>query len=246
MRSVAAVYYPPDNQLEVFSVDKQGALIVVWKEENGNWQGPISLTSLGFAPPNASIAAVYNPSSQQLEVFVFDISGAVNLLWKVQNESWNGPMPLTTQGFAPIGAGVAAAYYPPFDQMEVFTINTNGVLNVIWKEGNGNWNEPIGITELNFAPPGAEVKAIYYLLQEQLEVFFAGNYGALHCVRKHFNTAWEKPTDLTEAWLVAGGTPLSAVFYPPSISCLCSLWMLQVRCVAAGRNRILIGKVLLF
>ncbi|MEJ7680541.1 MAG: hypothetical protein WKG06_22350 [Segetibacter sp.] len=91
MRSVAAVYYPPDNQLEVFSVDKQGALIVVWKEENGNWQGPISLTSLGFAPPNASIAAVYNPSSQQLEVFVFDISGAVNLLGRYRMKAGMAP-----------------------------------------------------------------------------------------------------------------------------------------------------------
>lgn len=57
--------------------------------------------------------ALYYPTSQQLEVFSTDDDGAVKVTWKVQNENWNPPYPLTEPGFRQAGTPLAGSYYPP-------------------------------------------------------------------------------------------------------------------------------------
>jgi hypothetical protein len=128
-RSLAAAYYPPDNHLEVFFVNQQGMLCVVWKEQNGPWLGPKDLTEPGFAPPGAPVAAVVYPSHQQFEVFVVDTHGALHVLWKVGNGDWQGPVCRTAQGFAAAGAHLAAVYYPTYDQLEAFTVELTRALH---------------------------------------------------------------------------------------------------------------------
>lgn len=151
--AVAAVYYPNFEQLEVFVVDIRGALNVVWKAHDGNWNPPVVLTRDGFAPPGAPLAAVYQPINEQLEVFVVDSSGALNVVWKANNHTWSSPpLALTLGGFTKPGASVATAYYPTYQQLEVFTIDINGVFSVISKAHNGAWFTPIGVTGANFAP----------------------------------------------------------------------------------------------
>ena len=87
--SVAAVYYPPNNQLEVFFVDTQGALTLVWKAQNGAWNRPFRLTAAGFTAPGAPVASVFYPLNNQLEIFVVDAHGSLTLFWKAQNGAWN-------------------------------------------------------------------------------------------------------------------------------------------------------------
>lgn len=152
LRTLAAAYYPPDNHLEVFFVDQQGVLCVVRKLQNGPWQGPEDLTEPGFAPPGTPVAAVVYPSHQQFEVFVVDTHGALHVLWKVGNENWQGPVGLTTQGFAAVRAHLAAVYYRTYDQLEVFTVDPHGVLHVIWKQNNECWQDPVGLTAPCLAP----------------------------------------------------------------------------------------------
>jgi hypothetical protein len=87
-------------------------------------------------PPAAPVAAVYQPLNEQLEVFTVDANGTLNIVWKDNNGGWKGPLPLTLPNFTIPGASVAAIYYPTFEQLEVFVIDKNGVLNVIWKDHN--------------------------------------------------------------------------------------------------------------
>ena len=44
------VYYPPGQNLELFFVDRSGALTLAWKHANEAWKGPIRLSESGFAP----------------------------------------------------------------------------------------------------------------------------------------------------------------------------------------------------
>jgi hypothetical protein len=212
--SIAAVYYPPNNQLEVFFVDPAGALTVVWKAQNSAWKPPHPLTAPGFARPGAPVAAVWYPLNNQLEVFVVDAKGALTLFWKAQNGAWNSPFRLTGESFAPPGTPVAAVYYPPNNQLEVFLFDGNGAFNVVWKAQNGTWHPVFALTAPGFAPAGTPVAAVYYPPNNQLEVFHADSHGALKVIWKEQNQAWKQPFTLTAAGTTAAGAPLSAVFYP--------------------------------
>jgi len=212
--SVAAVYYPPNNQLEVFFVDTQGALSLVWKAQNGPWNRPFRLTVAGFATPGAPVAAVFYPLNNQLEVFVVDAHGTLTLFWKAQNGAWNSPFQLSSQGFAPAGTPVAAVYYPPNNQLEVFLIDRDGAFNVVWKAQNGRWNAPFALTPKTFAAALTPLSAVYYPPNNQLEVFHIDRHGALIVMWKAQNGSWNAPVALTDSTFAPPGAPLSAAYYP--------------------------------
>jgi hypothetical protein len=127
--SVSAVFYPLNSQLEVFFVDQRGALIVVWKAQNGPWHSPFPLTADGFTVPGSPVSAVFYPFNNQLEVFVVDGRGALNVVWWTQDRGWSEPFALTPEHFAPVDTPISAVYYPPNDQLEVFLIDRNGAFN---------------------------------------------------------------------------------------------------------------------
>jgi hypothetical protein len=215
-RAAAAVYYPPANHLEVLSIDRFGNLSVAWKVENGPWQGPAGVVGAGFAPPGAPVAAVSSGSRQQLEVFVVDAHGALNVVWKERNDPWHRPpFTMTPQGFAPRYGSVAAAHYLPYDQLEVFAVDTRGVLNVVWKERNDPWKLPVGLTDPGFAPAGAALSAVAYPVNDRLEVFLIDSAGALREIRKSQNQPWEVPPEITSPGLAQPGGSVAAAYYPP-------------------------------
>jgi hypothetical protein len=156
---------------------------------------------------------VYQPLNEQLEVFFAGTDGVLYDVWKDNNNPWKGPVGLTPPGFAPSGAHVAGAYYPTFKTLEVFLVDGRGVVNVVWKDNNGNWQGPVGLTPEGVAPPGAPLTVVYQPLNEQLEVFFAGTDGVLYDVWKDNNNPWKGPVGLTTA---LAGCAISGVYYAPN------------------------------
>jgi hypothetical protein len=214
--SVAAIYYPTYQQLEVFVVDRNGVLNVVWKDHNGPWHAPVGLTDPGFAPPGAPLAGVYQPLNEQLEVFVVGASGALNVVWKDNNGIWKRPFALTGAAFATPGAYVAGAYYPSYKQLEVFLLDKNGVFNAVWKANNGSWHSPVGLSPLGFARQGAPLTAIYQPLNEQLEVLTVDSRGAINVIWKEHNGPWHAPVGLTGVDSINVGSALTGIHYPPN------------------------------
>jgi hypothetical protein len=191
--SVAAVYYPKYEQLEAFVVDTNGALRRVWKAHDGLWNAPQTLKPTGFAPSGAPLAAVYQPINEQLEVFLVDSGGALQDVWKANNDDNWGIRTLSSADFAKPGASVAGIYYPKYEQLEVFVVDKNGVFNVVLKVRNGlvhDWFPPAGQTSAGFAPSGAPLAAVYQPINEQLEVFLVDGKGALQDIWKANNNAW--------------------------------------------------------
>jgi hypothetical protein len=191
-RTVNLTYWPPDNHLESLFVDGRGALNVVWKVQNGPWQGPVGLTAAGLAPPGAPVALVAYPLQNQFEALQVDNRGAVNVVWKVGNAAWQGPVGLTPAGFAPPAANIAAVYYEPYDQLEAFVVDAHGVLCVVWKRDNGNW-QVAGLTRPNFAPPGAHVAVSPFPIDNQLFLCVVDGAGAVQCLCKSNNGLWSQP-----------------------------------------------------
>jgi hypothetical protein len=67
-----------------------------------------------------------------------------------------------------IGSGInlAAAYYPPNEQLEAFFVDSRGAINVMWKAQGGRWRPAVALTEAGFAPAGAPLAVVYQPLNE--------------------------------------------------------------------------------
>jgi hypothetical protein len=213
--SVAAVYYPPNDQLEVFVVDRTGTLFVVWKAQNGFWHEPYPLTEAGFASPGAPLAAVYYPVNQQLEVFVVDQKHlTLNVIWKERNGSWHPPTPITAAGSFPPFAAPTAVYHPPNEQLEVFIADAHGTVHVVWKEHNHAWKTPFPLPAPALTFAGAPIAAVYYPLNEHLEIFVVDRRGALHVLWKEHNGSWKSPFQMTDSEFALPAASVTAVYYP--------------------------------
>jgi hypothetical protein len=211
---LAAVYHPVHQTLEVFAVDDSGAVRGVWKERNSIWRPPFNLTPPGFAPPGAPLVAVSHPEHRTLEVFVVGTDGAVRGVAKPSDRPWGAPWNLTTAGFAPPRASLAAVYHPVHKTLEVFVVGTDGAVRGVAKLIDRPWGDPWNLTGPNFAPPGAPLAAVSHPEHRTLEVFIVGNDGAVRGVAKLSDRPWGDPWNLTTAGFAPPGASLAAVYHP--------------------------------
>jgi hypothetical protein len=211
--SLATVYYPPNEQLEEFYVDYQGAINVVWKAQGGRWRPAVALTAPGFAPPGAPLAAVYQELNEQLEVFTVGVDGAVRGIYKAHNGPWQPPFTLTDAGLALPGAHLAASSYPLNNQLEVFVVDRGGRLVVISKAENGAWKPAGGLRE-GFAAPGAPLAVVYQSPYAQLEVFAVAGDGSVHGLWRAQNSYWSEQFSLAPAGFAPPSANVAAIFYP--------------------------------
>jgi hypothetical protein len=57
-----------DNQIDLFFIDGNGVVNVMWVVDVGVWQGPVGLTASGAAPGGAPIVAAPQ-TSNQIDIF---------------------------------------------------------------------------------------------------------------------------------------------------------------------------------
>ena len=167
---------------------------VIWKNNNLPWDHPpVAISPPNFAPPGAGISSVFYPIDNQLEIFTVGNDGRVYVMWKKNNLDWEEPAAISPPNFAPPGAGISSVFYPINNQLEVFTVGSNGRVYVMWKQNNQDWenrDEPTPISPPNFAPPNANISSTYYPINNQLEVFTVGNDGRFYVMRKVENNWW--------------------------------------------------------
>ena len=78
----------------------------------------------------------------------------VNVLWKAQNGAWNRPAGISPPQTGIPGKSIAASFYPPNNQLEVFTVGANGAVNLLWKAQNSAWKPLVSLTGAGAAQPG--------------------------------------------------------------------------------------------
>jgi hypothetical protein len=209
---LAAVWQPLNEQLEVFTVNPNGQLVVAWKAHNGRWLGPVAISRANFARPGAHVTAVFQPVNNQLEVFAIDATGAVRLAWKAQNGTWQDSVALTPPGTAPAGAPITAVWQPLNEQLEVFWIGNDGALRGVWKQHNGRWQPPFTLTPAGFTNPRAKIAAVWQPLNEQLELFAVDKAGGINVIWKAHNGRWFAPYVLGGPGIARAGADIVAAF----------------------------------
>ncbi|THF87701.1 hypothetical protein E7T09_00165 [Deinococcus sp. KSM4-11] len=195
---------------------------------NPNWNGNGQLSDLdkigvnvlygkGSTPvPGSSpeIADYPTFNLEQFETMYVTPQGALGLVWKVNNSWWKGPITLSGPGLLPQGARISMVAYPLNNQLEAFYAANDGAIYVTYKAKNGAWSNPIRLTAPNTIRPGGDLHAAFYPLNNQLEVLYLGNDGALHVLWKAQNGAWNAPGTISPANQGPSGGGVSVVFNP--------------------------------
>lgn len=93
-KAIVSAFQPLNNQLEVATVGANGAINLLWKENNSAWKPPVSLTAAGAATPGSNLDLQFQPLNNQMEIFFSDRANHLALVFKAQNRAWSGPFPL--------------------------------------------------------------------------------------------------------------------------------------------------------
>ncbi len=205
--SIATAFQNP-TQLDTFVVGRDGGLWVSWEVNNGVWtdlvlldRGPAEITPPGLAPPDAQVAAA-KQNDNQLDAFVVDALGQAWVTWEVGDGHWsdgtNGfprPAPITLPGTTASGGCIAVAQQNN-NQLDAFVVGNDGQVVVTWEGNDGRWTDglngftpPAAITPPHRAQPGSCVAAIKQN-DNQLDVLYAGNDGALYVTWEAGDSRW--------------------------------------------------------
>ena len=143
------------SQLDVFAVDRQGQLQIWWESQGSGWT-QVPMPNGSGLPPGAAMGVGYaqydtpwqnTPIGNQLDVFVVDTNGKLQIWWVYQSGGWmHAPMPfnITLPPGAPLATG-----YQQFDsdtkpnQLDVFGVDTNGRIQAFWESYDGSWSNGV-------------------------------------------------------------------------------------------------------
>jgi hypothetical protein len=192
-----------DDQLDVFSVGRDGAIYVTWEHADGPWSDggtvagynrrplPARITPPNLAPRDAVVTSA-KQTPNQLDAFWVGNDGAISVTWVAGAGQWTdgvapagSPVRITPPGFAKPGACIAAAQQTD-NQLDLFVVRDDGAVWVTWVTGTGHWSDgtpgnasPARITPTGYATPGACIAAARQT-DNQLDVFFVRGDGAVY------------------------------------------------------------------
>ena len=155
--------------------------VATFFEVDGVWPpaGPVPFTQAGLAPAGAPLAVTVRDHKHE-DLFVVDNTGAIAWTAIRDNGPWSFPAArITPEGFAPVGASLAAVARRP-EQVDVFVVSSwDGAIWTVFgpATGVGKW-KIARISEPKTAPPGAPLAAITRDRQD-VDVFVAGRGGAV-------------------------------------------------------------------
>ncbi|HZD66646.1 MAG TPA: hypothetical protein VE152_11165 [Acidimicrobiales bacterium] len=206
------------DQTDVFRVNGNGAVEVRWVRGAGGWEGPLTISPPGLAPPGAHLAASRQfGAPDQTDVFVVGDDGAIRVLWVRGAGRWQGPLAISPTGFAPPGAGLAASnQFGIPDQTDLFVVGGNGLPSVFWVRGLGRWQGPrdaagSGVPQALHAPPGANLAASnQFGIPDQTDLFVVGNLGQTQVSWVQGAGVWRGPLVILDRGFVPPGAALRA------------------------------------
>lgn len=206
---VALHHQGSPNQLDALFVDTNGVVNVMWVNGLDAWQGPVGLTPANAAQPGAPIALHHQVDQNQLDALFVDTRGAINVMWVIGGDIWQGPVALTAPNVAPPGAPIALSHQVDQNQLDVVFVDVNGAINVMWVTGGGAWQGPVALTAPNTAPPGAPVALHHQVNEGQLDVVFVDVSGAVNVMWVIGGGAWQGPVALTAPNTAPPGAPVT-------------------------------------
>ena len=135
------------NQTDVFLIDYTGQLDVFWVDGAGTWGGPQKIGAPGALGVGMDfIAASQQFGLNQTDVFGINSNYQLEVFWVDNGGAWRGPEAIGPAGLAYAGgSGFAVGQQVGLNQTDVFQIDGNGNLDMLWVDGGGVWNGPVVI-----------------------------------------------------------------------------------------------------
>jgi hypothetical protein len=208
--NVAASQQFGANQTDVFFVDPNGQLNVVWVVGEGSWNGPEKIGPEGVFNPGGYLTASRQFGANQTDVFLVDLNGQLNVFWVEGEGAWNGPQKIGPTGIAYPGSSIAASQQFGLNQTDVFLVDKTGQLNVFWVVGNGAWNGPEKIGPAGFCYPGGVLAASQQFGANQTDLFLVDKTGQLNVFWVVGSGAWNGPEKIGGTGITIAGACISA------------------------------------
>ncbi|MDQ6740526.1 MAG: hypothetical protein M3021_09240 [Actinomycetota bacterium] len=216
-QALSAVYNPTAHTLNVFMIDRAGAMRYVWKGNNGPWQQPVTISSDNFAAAGAPLSGVYYPLGKHMEVFVVGTDGILRGAWKPDDGNWKADLTISPPGFASPRAPVSAVYQPRNQQLEVFVVSKAGALWDSWKsqDAGNKWQPPVRLTDDHeHLHDGSPVAAVSQDFNDELDVFGVDQTQAnLWSSHKVANGPWRRPVQVSGAYFTPVYMPSDCSLY---------------------------------
>jgi surface antigen len=187
-------YNPSTNYTQAFFEGPNNSLSTEWNN-TGSWNGPTTVPASGDTGTTYSNpTAIYNPSTNFLEVFVQGPNHSLDAYWEtVGAPSWSGPSVLGGSGTT--YSAPAAIYNPSTNYVEVFAQGPNNSLDTYWDIVGNPWSSGSVTVGGNQVPTYSDPTAIYNPSTNFLQVFTEGASNTLY-------SAWETVGNPT--WTGAG------------------------------------------
>jgi hypothetical protein len=97
------------------------------------------------------------------------------------------------------------------NQTDVFSVASNGAVQVFWVSGAGSWNGPLAISAPGLAPAGAQLAVSQQFgVPDQTDVFVVGGNGATDVLWVDGAGSWNGPNAITPTGTAPAGAGLSA------------------------------------
>jgi hypothetical protein len=208
--NVALAHQTSMHQLDLLTINNQGAVSVMWVTDGGRWAGPVNLTGPNVAPPGGAIALAHQTALNQLDALFIDRVGAVNVMWVVEEGIWQGPVRLTTPEAAPPGGAIALAHQTSSFQLDAMFVDNTGAVAVMWVVGESAWQGPVRLTGPNVGRPGGYIALAHQSDMNQLDALFVDSSGALCVMWVVGEGKWQGPVHLTSPGFALAGGSLSA------------------------------------
>jgi hypothetical protein len=133
--------------------------------------------------------------ANQTDVFAVGKDGATRVVWVDGGGGWQGPILISRAALAPPGAELAAS--PQFgvaNQTDVFAVGNDGGTRVLWVEGAGRWNGPLGISPAGTTPAGAGLAASpQFGVADQTDVFSVADDAVPEVLSVRGAGQWSRP-----------------------------------------------------
>jgi len=198
---VAAVARDP-QQLDVFSVDRAGAVRTTFWHEGSPWSGLAGpLPSVGGAFSAGVPVTAISRTTDHLDLFVTDPHGVVETSYWQPGATWTAWRGIG--GFFPVGAPVSAVAREP-NRIDLFVTGNNGIVYTEGAVEGGEWS---GVHNdwMNIGgtfPPGAPVAAVANNPFE-IHLFIVDGDGHVYTSFSFLNHNW---SGIGNKWTSLGGS----------------------------------------
>jgi hypothetical protein len=182
------------GQTDVFFVDPEGQLKVLWRKDGAAWSGPANIGPEGFTTKLAHLAAGRLGKGDRTGVFAVDKQGALCVFRAEKNGAWSDRQVIGEMGLAPPGAAIAV--FEGEDRTFLFVIDKRGQLNMAVAESDGTFAAPKPFGPRDVAAGGAPLAVVRRARQPQFAVFVVDRKGVLTLIAVDRDGQADKPKPL--------------------------------------------------